>query len=97
MTTHLSGRIERITFANEENGFTIAKVKVSGQSDLVERMSRGYQGVGRRTAERLVEEFGDGVLDIIDNEPQRIEAVLPRGRAQAVIDGRRAEQEANDG
>jgi uncharacterized protein (TIGR00288 family) len=73
------------------SGFT------SGQSDLVERMSRGYQGVGRRTAERLVEEFGDSVLDVIDNEPQRIEAVLPRGRAQAVIDGRRAEQEANDG
>ncbi len=69
----------------------------SGQTDLVERMSRGYQGVGRRTAERLVEEFGDSVLDVIDNEPQRIEAVLPRGRAQAVIDGRRAEREAKDG
>ena len=57
----------------------------SGQTDLVERMSRGYQGVGRRTAERLVEEFGDSVLDVIDNEPQRIEAVLPRGRAQACL------------
>ena len=67
------------------------------QADMVERMARGYQGVGRRTAERLVEEFGDRVLDVIDNEPGRIEAVLPRGRAQAVIDGRRAEREATDG
>jgi exodeoxyribonuclease V alpha subunit len=31
----LSGQIERITFANEENGFTIAKVKVHGRRDLV--------------------------------------------------------------
>jgi hypothetical protein len=69
----------------------------SGQKDMVERMARGYQGVGRRTAERLVEEFGDRVLDVIDNEPGRIESVLPKGRAQAVIDGRRAEREGSDG
>jgi len=56
-------------------------------------MARGYQGVGRRTAERLVEEFGDRVLEVIDNEPEKIEDVLPKGRAQAVIDGRRAELE----
>jgi uncharacterized protein (TIGR00288 family) len=69
----------------------------SGQKDMVEKMARGYQGVGRRTAERLVEEFGDRVLDVIDNEPGRIESVLPKARAQAVIDGRRAEREAGDG
>jgi len=35
MLTELSGQIERITYTNEENGFTIARVKVSGQRDLV--------------------------------------------------------------
>jgi len=35
MLTDLVGQIERITFSNEDNGFTIAKVKVSGQPDLV--------------------------------------------------------------
>ncbi|MDX1708097.1 MAG: ATPase, T2SS/T4P/T4SS family, partial [Desulfobacterales bacterium] len=35
MLTELSGQIERITFTNEENGFTIAKVKISGKRDLV--------------------------------------------------------------
>ena len=35
MTTQLSGQIERITFSNEENGFTIARVKVRGRRDLV--------------------------------------------------------------
>ncbi|NNK48101.1 MAG: hypothetical protein HKP01_04445 [Gemmatimonadetes bacterium] len=68
-----------------------------GQADLGEKMARGYQGVGRRTAERLVEEFGDQVLDVIDNQPGRIESILPKGRAQAVIDGRRAEREGGDG
>lgn len=28
-------RIERVTFSNEENGYTVAKVKVYGRSDLV--------------------------------------------------------------
>ena len=31
----ISGQIERITFTNEENGYTIAKVKVYGYPDLV--------------------------------------------------------------
>ena len=35
MLTDLKGRIERITYTSEESGFTIAKVKVSGQRDLV--------------------------------------------------------------
>lgn len=33
--TQIQGQIERITFFNEENGFTVAKLKVSGQRDLV--------------------------------------------------------------
>lgn len=35
MTYNLTGQIERITYSNEENGFTIARVKVSGRRDLV--------------------------------------------------------------
>ena len=35
MLTTLNGQIERITFANEESGFTIARVKVHGRRDLV--------------------------------------------------------------
>ena len=33
--TDLQGQIERITYTNEENGYTIAKLKVYGQRDLV--------------------------------------------------------------
>ncbi|MBU4258284.1 MAG: ATP-dependent RecD-like DNA helicase, partial [Proteobacteria bacterium] len=35
MLNNLTGQIERITYSNEENGFTIAKVKVSGRKGLV--------------------------------------------------------------
>jgi len=35
MLTELSGQIERITYTNEENGYTIARVKVHGQRDLI--------------------------------------------------------------
>ncbi|UCF90162.1 MAG: ATP-dependent RecD-like DNA helicase [Desulfobacterales bacterium] len=35
MLTELSGQIERITYTNEDNGFTIAKVRIHGQLDLV--------------------------------------------------------------
>lgn len=31
----IRGQIERVTFSNEENGYTVAKVKVYGRSDLV--------------------------------------------------------------
>ncbi len=35
MLADLQGQIERITFTNDANGFTIAKVKVYGRRDLV--------------------------------------------------------------
>ena len=60
----------------------------------IDRMSKAYPGVGRRTAERLFEEFGDELLAVIDGQPERIKAILPEHRARAVIDGRKAEREA---
>jgi exodeoxyribonuclease V alpha subunit len=35
MPTDLAGQIENITFANKENGFTVARVKVRGSRGLV--------------------------------------------------------------
>ena len=35
MLADLQGQIERITYTNDENGFTIARVKVYGRGDLV--------------------------------------------------------------
>ena len=66
----------------------------SKHASEIDRMSKAYPGVGRRTAERLFEEFGDELLAVIDGQPERIKAILPEHRAQAVIDGRKAEREA---
>jgi exodeoxyribonuclease V alpha subunit len=35
MIANLTGQIERITYTNPENGFTIARVRVQGQRDLI--------------------------------------------------------------
>lgn len=35
MLADLQGQIERITYTNDENGYTIAKIKVYGRRDLV--------------------------------------------------------------
>jgi len=35
MLTDIQGQIERITYSNEENGYTVAQVKVYGHSELV--------------------------------------------------------------
>lgn len=35
MEIELSGHIERITYTNEENGYTIARVKIHGKQDLI--------------------------------------------------------------
>ena len=35
MHDHLTGQLESITYTNTENGFTVAKVKISGRHDLV--------------------------------------------------------------
>jgi exodeoxyribonuclease V alpha subunit len=35
MHDHLTGQLESITYTNTENGFTVAKIKVSGRHDLV--------------------------------------------------------------
>lgn len=77
-------------------GTSLASKTAVKYGSEIDRMSKAYPSVGRRTAERLFEEFGDELLTVIDNQPERIKAILPEHRAQAVIDGRKAERESND-
>ena len=118
---HLQGQLERVTYANEENSYTVAKVKVKGRRDLVTVVgniaspqagqvlkmkgqwvnhprfgeqfkavycecsvpatSAGIQkylgsglikGIGPIMAKRIVARFGEGTLDVIDQEPDRL-------------------------
>ena len=45
-----------------------------------------YKGVGVKTAERLVEEFGAEVFGVLQNAPQRVGKVLSQRRAETVLD-----------
>ena len=118
---HLQGQLERVTYANEENSYTVAKVKVKGRRDLVtvvgniaspqagqvlkmkgqwvnhprfgEQFKEVYcecsvpatsagiqkylgsgliKGIGPIMAKRIVARFGEGTLDVIDQEPDRL-------------------------
>jgi hypothetical protein len=51
------------------------------------RYLTGYRGVGRKTAEALVEGFGENLFGVLLNEPQKLEAVVPAGRAEQVLEG----------
>ena len=79
------------------NGRSGAGSRAAGAEDadaIINHMVRTYSGVGKRTAERLVEEFGASVFDVIDANPERLSAVLSERRAQAVVAARQAERSA---
>ncbi|MDH3734171.1 MAG: NYN domain-containing protein [Gemmatimonadota bacterium] len=61
--------------------------------EAVDHMVRNYAGVGKRTAEVLVEHFGAQVFEVIDSQPGRLTEVLSDGRARAVIAAREQERE----
>ena len=58
-------------------------------------MVRSWAGVGKKTAERLVEEFGQDTFRVIDRQPGRIEDVLSERRARAVLEARESERESS--
>jgi len=63
------------------------------ESDPLEHMVQNYPGVGRKTAEKLVESFGESIFEVIDDRPERLRDVLPGHRVEAVLEARRAERE----
>ncbi len=61
---------------------------------IVSHLKTRYAGVGAKTAETLAEAFGPDVFRILDDEPERVRALLPDRRAERVIAARREEREA---
>jgi exodeoxyribonuclease V alpha subunit len=129
MEETLKGYIDRITFHNPDNGYTVARLKVEGEREAVTLIgdmpflgegehvevsgawethaefgrqlrvsahTRAYpstlegirrylgsgliKGIGRRTAERIVEKFGAATLEVLDEEPLRLLEVPKLGR-----------------
>ncbi len=54
---------------------------------LIRYLTNSYRGVGRKTAERLVEKFGSGVFQVMHTEPERLESVIRSDRVDQLLDG----------
>ena len=67
-----------------------------GAEAIVSYLTNSYKGVGTKTAEALVEAFGDSLFEVLQNTPQRVNEVVPRRAEQVLAEwrtdyGRRSE------
>ena len=59
----------------------------TGAESVVQYLSNSYAGVGKKTAETLVEALGDRLFHVLQSEPSRIGELLPAARAEKVLEG----------
>ena len=52
----------------------------------VRYLTHRYRGVGKKTAEKLVEGFGEDLFTVFQEEPQRVQNVIPSARAETVLE-----------
>jgi hypothetical protein len=52
---------------------------------LTRYLTNSYKGVGQKTAERLVEEFGTNLFQVLQDQPDRIGSVIPPNRADQLL------------
>ena len=52
----------------------------------VRYLTHRYRGVGKKTAEKLVEGFGEDLFTVFQEEPQRVQDVIPSARAETVLE-----------
>lgn len=62
---------------------------------LAHFISKRITGIGLRTAERIIAQFGDDTVDVLDNHPERLLEI--RGISQAKLDVIKAEWEEHQG
>lgn len=94
-----SGERETAPSAGAEPGGreTSGGVGAGDGEEIVQHMKERYSGVGEKTARKLVEEFGEETLSVIDEDPRRVESLLPKHRAEAVLQARAAERQSERG
>ena len=51
------------------------QARPSTENGVIRYLANSIQGIGRKTAERIVEEFGVEALDVLDTDPERLLAV----------------------
>jgi uncharacterized protein (TIGR00288 family) len=66
----------------------VAAMDLPTGRDAVIQYLTAYDGVGRKTAETLVDAFGDDrIFGVFDSEPSRVAEHLPPARAEKVLEG----------
>ena len=58
---------------------------------MIRYLTHRYKGVGQKTAETLVKEFGSGLYQVMQSDPDRIRKIIPANRAEQVLAGWRAD------
>ena len=59
----------------------------SDRSSLVRYLANSYKGVGEKTAQRLVEEFGADLFRVLHEEPKRLQSVIRADRVDRLLQG----------
>jgi len=62
----------------------------TGSRAMVQYLCNSYGGVGKKTAEILVETLGDSLFSVFQNDPARVHQLVPR-RAEQVLSGWRSD------
>ncbi|MYH49297.1 MAG: hypothetical protein F4151_07135 [Gammaproteobacteria bacterium] len=67
--------------ADAKPAFDPARLGLPTDASAVQRyLANRYRGVGEKTAERLIEAFGDRVFHVLHDSPDKVNGVLPRNR-----------------
>jgi hypothetical protein len=59
----------------------------TGGPALVRYLTNSYRGVGRKTAETVVNEFGSELFQVLHTEPGRLDPILPAARVEQLLEG----------
>jgi hypothetical protein len=49
-------------------------------------LTNSYKGVGKKTAETLIEAHGEGLFQVMEGDPDRIRTLLPAARAEGLLE-----------
>ncbi len=49
-------------------------------------LANSYRGVGKKTAEALVEHLGEDLFSVLQDDPDRVRTIVPAGRADALLE-----------
>jgi uncharacterized protein (TIGR00288 family) len=56
------------------------------RASQISYLTNSYKGIGEKTAEQVVDAFGERLFEVLNNEPERVHDLLPHGRADQLLE-----------